>query len=84
MFHQELWNQAFADNHIDTEFYTSREREVDEILPWDFIDIGVSKQFFIKEWERAKRAEVTKNCKQQCSGCGAAVFGGGVCFENKN
>lgn len=84
MFHQELWNQAFADNHIDTEFYTSRERKVDEILPWDFIDIGVSKQFFIKEWERAKRAEVTKNCKQQCSGCGAAVFGGGVCFENKN
>lgn len=84
MFHQELWNQAFSDNHIDTEFYTSREREVDEILPWDFIDIGVSKQFFIKEWERAKRAEVTKNCKQQCSGCGAAVFGGGVCFENKN
>ena len=84
MFHQELWNQAFADNHIDTEFYTSREREVDEILPWDFIDIGVSKRFFIKEWERAKRAEVTKNCKQQCSGCGAAVFGGGVCFENKN
>ncbi len=84
MFHQELWNQAFSDNHIDTEFYTSRERKVDEILPWDFIDIGVSKQFFIKEWERAKRAEVTKNCKQQCSGCGAAVFGGGVCFENKN
>ncbi len=84
MFHQEIWNQAFADNHIDTEFYTSREREVDEILPWDFIDIGVSKRFFIKEWERAKRAEVTKNCKQQCSGCGAAVFGGGVCFENKN
>lgn len=84
MFHQEIWNQAFADNHINTEFYTSREREVDEILPWDFIDIGVSKRFFIKEWERAKRAEVTKNCKQQCSGCGAAVFGGGVCFENKN
>lgn len=84
MFHQDIWNQAFADNQIDIDFYTSRERSTDELLPWDFIDIGVSKQFFIKEWERAKRAEVTPNCKQQCSGCGAAVFGGGVCFEDKN
>lgn len=84
MFHQDIWNQAFADNQIDIGFYTSRERSTDELLPWDFIDIGVSKQFFIKEWERAKRAEVTPNCKQQCSGCGAAVFGGGVCFEDKN
>lgn len=84
MFHQDIWNQAFADNQIDIGFYTSRERSTDELLPWDFIDIGVSKRFFIQEWERAKRAEVTPNCKQQCSGCGAAVFGGGVCFEDKN
>lgn len=84
MFHQEIWNQAFADHRIDIDFYTHRERSVDEILPWDFIDVGVTKQFFIREWERAKRAEVTPNCKQQCSGCGAAGFGGGVCFEDKN
>lgn len=84
MFHQETWNQAFVDHKIDIDFYTHRERSVDEILPWDFIDIGVTKQFFIREWERAKRAEVTPNCKQKCSGCGAARFGGGVCFENKN
>ena len=84
MFHQEIWNQAFADHQIDIDFYTHRERSVDEILPWDFIDVGVTKQFFIREWERAKRAEVTPNCKQQCSGCGAAGFGGGVCFEDKN
>lgn len=84
MFHQEIWDQAFADHQIDIDFYTHRERSVDEILPWDFIDVGVTKQFFIREWERAKRAEVTPNCKQQCSGCGAARFGGGVCFEDKN
>lgn len=84
MFHREIWEQAFRDNQIEIDFYTHRERDVHEILPWDFIDIGVSKQFFIREWERAKRAEVTPNCKQSCSGCGAAIFGGGVCFENKN
>jgi radical SAM family uncharacterized protein len=84
MFHRDIWMQAFADHAIDIDFYTHRERSVDELLPWDFIDIGVSKRFLIQEWERAKRAEVTPNCKQQCSGCGAAVFGGGICFENKN
>jgi radical SAM family uncharacterized protein len=84
MFHRDIWMQAFADHAIDIDFYTHRERSVDELLPWDFIDIGVSKRFLIQEWERAKRAEVTPNCKQQCSGCGAAVFGGCICFENKN
>lgn len=82
MFHQEIWDKAFEDHNIDIEFYTHRERSVDEILPWDFIDIGVTKQFFVREWERAKNGEVTPNCKQQCSGCGAATFKGGVCFEN--
>lgn len=83
-FRQEIWNQAFEDHGIDFGFYTFRERSTEEILPWDFIDIGVSRQFLIQEWERARRGEVTPNCKQSCSGCGAAVFGGGVCFENKN
>lgn len=84
MFHQEIWDKAFEYHKIDIDFYTHRERSVEEILPWDFIDIGVTKQFFIREWERAKRGEVTPNCKHQCSGCGAATFKGGVCFENKN
>lgn len=83
-FQQEIWDKAFEEHQIDIDFYTTRERSVEEILPWDFIDIGVSKQFLIREWERAKRGEVTPNCKQNCSGCGAAVFGGGVCFEDKN
>lgn len=65
-------------------FYISRERDVDELLPWDFIDIGVTKAFLKNEWKRAKEETVTPNCRMKCAGCGAARFGGGVCFENKN
>lgn len=84
MFHRDIWEKAFREHGIDPDFYISRERSVDELLPWDFIDIGVSKAFLIREWERAKKGEVTPNCKQSCSGCGAAGFGGGVCFENQD
>jgi len=59
-----------------------RERPLDEIFPWDFIDDGVSKKFLIREWERARKEEVTPNCRMQCQGCGAAQFKGGVCFEH--
>ena len=65
-------------------FYACRERSTDEILPWDFLDIGVTKKFLIREWERAQKETVTPNCKMQCSGCGAKSFGGGVCYENQN
>ncbi|MCD8330087.1 MAG: B12-binding domain-containing radical SAM protein, partial [Lachnospiraceae bacterium] len=65
-------------------FYTRRERSAEEIFPWDFIDIGVTKKFLRREWEKAMRGEVTPNCRQQCSGCGAAVFGGGICHENSH
>ena len=78
------WQQAFKETGLDIDFYTTRKRSTDEILPWDFIDIGVSKKHMIKEWERAQNGEVTPNCKEKCAGCGAAVFGGGVCFEGKN
>lgn len=83
-FCNEKWMQAFENTGIDIAFYTTRERELDELLPWDFIDIGVSKSFMKKEWERAQEGVVTPNCKMQCSGCGAAQFGGGVCYEGKN
>ena len=66
------------------EFYILRERSIDEILPWDFIDAGVSKKFLIQEWKQAKEESVTPNCRQKCSGCGAKKYGGGVCFESKN
>ena len=83
-FDNEKWMQAFANTGVDIEFYTMRERSMDELFPWDFIDIGVTKNFLKKEWERAMNAQVTLNCRMQCSGCGAAKFGGGVCFEGKN
>ena len=54
---------------------------MDEILPWDFIDCGVTKEFLVREWEKARREETSENCKLKCQGCGAARFGGGICFE---
>lgn len=75
------WLEAFKEEGIDPEFYTLRERPLDEIFPWDFISIGVSRKFLEKEWEKAKRGEVTPNCKVKCSGCGAAAYKGGVCIE---
>lgn len=80
-FKYELWMKAFEDNNMDPLFYTSRERDFEEILPWDFIDVGVTKKFLIREYERAVSEKITPNCRQACSGCGAMSFGGGVCFE---
>ncbi len=76
----DVWMKTFTECGLEPEFYT-RERSVDEILPWDFIDCGVSKEFFKREWEKALREETSENCKMKCNGCGAAVFGGGICFE---
>ena len=83
-FDNEKWMQAFENTGIDPEFYTLRERETSELLPWDFIEIGVTKKFLEREWQRAKEGVVTPNCRESCSGCGAATFGGGVCYESKN
>ena len=81
-FHYDKWLEAFDKNGLSIEFYNERERSIDEILPWDFIDIGVTKAFLKREWERAKKGEVTPNCKEKCQGCGAAVYGSGkFCFE---
>ncbi len=81
-FHYDKWLEAFDKNGLSIEFYNERERSTDEILPWDFIDIGVTKAFLKKEWERAQKGEVTPNCKEKCQGCGAAVYGSGkFCFE---
>lgn len=83
-FDNEKWLSAFEETNTDIDFYTTRERDLDEILPWDFIDIGVTKGFLKREWQNAKADQVTKNCRMGCSGCGASVFEGGVCFEGKN
>ena len=83
-FRNELWIQAFENTGIDPSFYNLRERSEEELFPWDFIDTGVSRSFLRSEWERAVQETVTPNCRQQCSGCGAARFGGGICYEGKN
>lgn len=83
-FDEERWLNAFKECGLDIEFYTLRERELTELLPWDYIDIGVTKKFLIHEWKRALGENVTPNCRIQCSACGAATFKGGVCLESKN
>ncbi len=76
------WQEAFRRAGVDPDFYTRRQRQAEELFPWDFIDIGVTKRFLRREWERAMEGLVTPNCREACSGCGAAVFGGGICHEN--
>lgn len=80
-FKYDVWMETFEKNQIDPIFYTSRERKKDELLPWNFIDVGVTKAFLWNEYQRAKQETITPNCRQQCSGCGAKSFGGGVCYE---
>ncbi|MBS6832513.1 MAG: B12-binding domain-containing radical SAM protein, partial [Clostridiales bacterium] len=75
------WMKAFEMHGIDPKFYAYRTIPYDEILPWDYADVGVSKAFLISEREKAYRGETTPSCREKCSGCGAAAFGGGVCFE---
>ena len=77
----EKWQRAILKTGTDVDFYTVRERGEDEIFPWDFIDTGVKKSFLRREWERAMDEKVTPNCRSGCSGCGARIFGGGVCYE---
>ena len=86
-FDNEKWMRAFADTGTDISFYNLRERDKDEIFPWDFIDIGVTKKFLYQEWQRALKGEVTPNCREKCSGCGVMKYEGGVCVvhnEGKN
>ena len=83
-FRYDLWKEAFRETGVSLEFYTMRERSTEEILPWDFIDAGVSKDFLKREWKNAREEKVTPNCRQQCSGCGAKKYKGGVCVEGQD
>ncbi len=83
-FDYECWKQAFSETGVDPDFYTLRKRTKDECFPWDFIDAKVTKEFLWKEWERSMAGEITPNCREKCSGCGAAVLRGGVCVESKS
>ena len=80
----ERWLETLSECGLSPEFYTHRKRPLDELLPWDFIDSGVTKEFLIREWERAKREEPSENCRQKCQGCGAAGFGCGICVIERS
>lgn len=77
------WIKAFEDLNIDYKYYSERNINLDENLPWDHIDIFVTKEFLKKEYKRALEEKVTLNCRTNCAGCGAAVAGCGVCFEER-
>ena len=83
-FRNDIWMKAFETCGVDIDFYTTRERSLDEQFPWDFIDTGVSKEFLKREWNNAVNGTVTPNCRERCSGCGVRRFGGGVCFEDQD
>ncbi|MCF0228112.1 MAG: TIGR03960 family B12-binding radical SAM protein, partial [Parasporobacterium sp.] len=76
-FDYDRWLKAMEDAGLTADFYIYRQRSTDEILPWDFIDAGVSKAFLKREYRNALEERVTLNCRQKCSGCGAASFAGG-------
>lgn len=80
-FNYEAWQEAFRENGIAPEFYAYRRIPHEEVLPWDHIDIGVSRKFLEQEHEKAYQAVTTPSCREKCSACGAAAFGRGVCFE---
>ena len=82
-FDNDKWMQAFEEENVSIGFYTTRERDLDEIFPWDFLDCGVTKEFLKREWIKAGNEEVSLNCKLKCQGCGANRFGGGICFEER-
>lgn len=78
------WMQSFEECGMNPDFYTTRERSLDETFPWDFLDCGVTKEFLKREWLNAQKEAVSPNCRLQCQGCGANRFGGGICYEIKS
>lgn len=77
----ETWMESFESCGIDPFFYTARKRDFSEVLPWDHMDYGISKQFLMRENEKAHVAQTTPSCREQCAGCGAAKINGGECGE---
>jgi radical SAM superfamily enzyme YgiQ (UPF0313 family) len=78
---REKWMQSFEECGIDPYFYTARKRDINEVLPWDHMDYGVTKKFLQREYKKAHRGETTPGCREKCSNCGAARLNGGVCNE---
>lgn len=82
-YRNDLWMEAFEENQVSIDFYNTRTRALDEILPWDILDCGVSKEFLKREWENALQEKVSPNCRDKCNGCGAMKYGCGVCVADR-
>ncbi len=82
-FDNDKWLECFEECGIDIGFYTTRKRAENEIFPWDFIDCGVTKEFLLREWKKAKEQTVSPNCRDMCQGCGVRRFGTGVCVDRE-
>lgn len=83
-YRHDVWLATMEECGLSVDFYTTRERSLDELFPWDFIDAGVTKEFLKREWLKAQSGTVSENCKVKCQGCGAAVFGSGICLEERS
>lgn len=82
-FSLDTWMDVFSQLHLDPAFYANRRRSYEEVLPWDHLDYGVTKSFLIRENQKAHESMTTPNCREACSGCGAACWKGGVCVERR-
>ena len=80
-FRYDTWMQTFADLNVDTAFYANRTIGLDEVTPWSHFDYGVSKEYLVKEYQKAIAADTTKPCNRACSACGANKLLGGACFD---
>ncbi len=78
-FNFDYWKESFDECGLDPAFYANRKREYDEIFPWDVLDYGIRKDFLIDENKKAHKSELTANCRQKCSACGASRLNGGKC-----
>lgn len=75
-FRYDLWLKAFEETGVDPDFYATRQRPADEVFPWDHLDCGVTKAYLRSEWEKAMRAECTRDCRKGCTGCGMKRYEG--------
>lgn len=75
----DAWMEAFDECGISPEFYANRRRSFDEVLPWDHLDYGITKDFLMRENKKAHESITTPHCRIKCAACGAAKLNGGEC-----
>ena len=80
-FNYDRWIEAFKSCGIDPDFYNYRALGLDEVTPWDHLDVGVTKAHLVREYNKALEAKTTQPCNRQCSACGANKLIGGPCFD---